>query len=171
LFLTLLLGGLWHGAAWHFVLWGAFHGLLLGAARALSSSSGKPKLDVPRWLRLVQTLAFFHITCLGWALFRAPTLEGCAVAWRKLCLLEGLELRAWLAHLAEIHEMHPVAIWFGVFVIAWLLQYLYPRSSKELVAQLWRLPMLPRAFAIASLTYLVMLLSPLKPPAFIYFQF
>ena len=172
LLLTMLIGGLWHGASWQFVLWGAFHGCLLVAAKALQGRlSGRLKLERPRWLRPVQTLAFFHITCLGWALFRAPGLEACGVAWRKLLLLDGLQLRAWLSHLAELRELTPVALWFGVFVIAWLLQYLQPRSSKELVADLWSWPMPPRAFAIASLAYLALLLSPLKPPAFIYFQF
>jgi alginate O-acetyltransferase complex protein AlgI len=172
LFLTMLLGGLWHGAAWHFLLWGAFHGLLLCAARALASrwpSTGQ--LAARRWFRPVQTLVFFHITCLGWALFRAPTLEACVLSWRKLFLFEGLQLRAWLAHLAALRELQPVELWFGVFVLAWLFQYLQPRSSKELVAQLWRWPLLPRALAVASLAYLAMLLAPLKPPAFIYFQF
>jgi len=172
LFLTMLLGGLWHGAAWHFVLWGAFHGLLLGAARALRGRwPGVQKLSASRWLRPLQTLAFFHVTCLGWALFRAPTLEACIQAWRKLLLLDGLQLRPWLAHLAELQELTPISLWFGLFVCAWLFQYLQPRSSKDLIAQLWGWPLLPRAIAVASLAYLAMLLAPLKPPAFIYFQF
>jgi hypothetical protein len=58
-----------------------------------------------------------------------------------------------------------------MFVCAWLFQYLQPRSSKDLVAQVWTWPLLPRAVAVASLAYLVLLLAPLKPPAFIYFQF
>jgi len=172
LFLTMLLGGLWHGAAWHFVLWGAFHGLLLVVARALARRWPRTlQLAERRWFRPVQSLAFFHVTCLGWALFRAPTLDACVQAWHKLLLFEGLQLRAWLGHLATLKELRPAALWFGVFVLAWLFQYLQPRSSKELVAQLWRWPLLPRALAVASLAYLAMLLAPLSPPAFIYFQF
>jgi D-alanyl-lipoteichoic acid acyltransferase DltB (MBOAT superfamily) len=172
LLLTMLLGGLWHGAAWHFVLWGAFHGLLLCAARALAERwPGWRQLAARPWLRPLQALVFFHITCLGWALFRAQTLEACVQSWRKLLLFEGLQLRPWLAHLAELQELAPVYVCLALFASAWLLQYLQPRSTKDLVVQVWGWPLLPRALAVASLAYLAMLLAPLKPPAFIYFQF
>ena len=168
LFLTMLIGGLWHGAAWHFVLWGAFHGLLLIVARAVS---GRIPLPSPRWARPLRALAFFHLTCLAWALFRAPTLEACALAFRKLLLFDGLELGPWLTHLAELRELRTIAAWFIAFVAAWLLQVLRPESSKELAERLWRWPALPRALALASLAYLAMLLAPLDPPDFIYFRF
>jgi alginate O-acetyltransferase complex protein AlgI len=168
LMLTMLLGGLWHGAAWHFVLWGAYHGLLLIAARALG---GRLTRGWPSWTRPLQTLAFFHLVCLGWALFRVGSLEDCLAAWRKLLLFDGLGLGPWLAQLAEMRELVPVVSWFCVFVAAWLMQYLRPQSSKELVAALWRWPALPRALAVGSLVYLAMLLAPLSPPEFIYFRF
>jgi D-alanyl-lipoteichoic acid acyltransferase DltB (MBOAT superfamily) len=172
LLLTMLLGGLWHGAAWHFVLWGAFHGVLLCAARLLARRSpALQALQSRPWLRPLQTLAFFHVTCLGWALFRAQTLDACIQVWRKLLLFEGLQLRPWLAHLRELQELAPISLCFALFACAWLLQYLQPRSSKDLVAQIWGWPLLPRALTVASLAYLAMLLAPLKPPAFIYFQF
>ena len=77
LMLTMLLGGLWHGAAWTFVLWGAFHGVWLALHRLVTETfPGRPR--TPRWLRVVVT---FHLVCLGWVLFRAgsPT-----VAWEML---------------------------------------------------------------------------------------
>ena len=168
LFLTMLIGGLWHGAAWHFVLWGAYHGFLLIAARALGD---RIPFSLPSWARPLRVLAFFHLTCLGWALFRAPSLSACALAWRKLLLIDGLELGAWLTHLAEVRELRPIAAWFVTFVAAWLLQLAKPESSKELAERLWRWPTLPRAIAVASLAYVAMLLAPLDPPDFIYFRF
>lgn len=121
--------------------------------------------------RGVRALLFFQLTCLGWALFRAPSLEACAQVWRKLLLFEGLDLWAWLGHLAARNEVGPVALWAAVFVSAWLIQNLVPESSKELVARLWRWPSVPRALVLASLLYAAMLLAPLDPPEFIYFQF
>jgi alginate O-acetyltransferase complex protein AlgI len=168
LMLTMLLGGLWHGAAWHFVLWGGFHGALLVAARALR---GRVPFSLPSWARPLQTLGFFYLTCLGWALFRAPTLAACGAAWRKLLLLDGVDLRAWLAHLASLGELRPVLLWAGVFAAAWVLQVLRPESSKELADRILRWPALPRTIAVAGLAYLAMLLSPLDPPDFIYFRF
>jgi D-alanyl-lipoteichoic acid acyltransferase DltB (MBOAT superfamily) len=72
LMITMLLGGLWHGAAWTFVLWGAFHGIILVIYRALGISSEKP---APKWLAVAQGLIMFHLICLGWLLFRAHNLE------------------------------------------------------------------------------------------------
>jgi D-alanyl-lipoteichoic acid acyltransferase DltB (MBOAT superfamily) len=68
LFLTMLLGGLWHGAAWTFVLWGAFHGVGLSAEHAL----GKRVNRVPVWLRWFIT---FHLVVFGWILFRSQSLD------------------------------------------------------------------------------------------------
>ena len=65
LMLTMVLGGLWHGAAWTFVLWGAFHGCGLVAEHALGG-----RLRAPGWLRW---LATFHLVVFGWILFRAQS--------------------------------------------------------------------------------------------------
>jgi D-alanyl-lipoteichoic acid acyltransferase DltB (MBOAT superfamily) len=66
LMLTMVLGGLWHGAAWTFVLWGAFHGLGLIAEHALGG-----RLRLPAWLRWFVT---FHLVVFGWILFRSQSL-------------------------------------------------------------------------------------------------
>jgi D-alanyl-lipoteichoic acid acyltransferase DltB (MBOAT superfamily) len=167
LFLTMLLGGLWHGAAWNFVLWGAFHGVLLVAARWLTARFGW-RGERFAWLRVA---VFFHVTCLGWALFRSSTLQGCALIWRKLLLVDGLSLRPWIEHLRSERELVPVSLWLGVFLLAGSLQYFYPRTSSDLVAAIGRAPLVPRMLLVASLFFVVMLLSPLSPPAFVYFQF
>jgi len=71
--ITMLLGGLWHGAAWHFVAWGAFHGLLLVLYRPFRNRTGG---DEPRrgWRFWLSVLFFFHLVCFGWLLFRAQNL-------------------------------------------------------------------------------------------------
>ena len=63
LFLTMLLGGLWHGAAMHFVIWGALHGAWLILERLIGAERW------PRWLGILFT---FHFVCLCWIFFRAP---------------------------------------------------------------------------------------------------
>jgi alginate O-acetyltransferase complex protein AlgI len=69
LILTMLLGGLWHGASWMFVIWGAYHGLLLVADRLINFKFvDGDNLEV--WLR---RLVMFQFTCLGWVLFRSAT--------------------------------------------------------------------------------------------------
>jgi D-alanyl-lipoteichoic acid acyltransferase DltB (MBOAT superfamily) len=66
LMITMVLGGLWHGAAWTFVLWGAFHGAGLATERALGG-----RLALPRWFKW---LVFFHLIVFSWVLFRSQSL-------------------------------------------------------------------------------------------------
>ena len=66
LFLTMLIGGLWHGASWNFVLWGGYQGLILIIYRLLNLAPRKSKLS-----QFIFLLSFFHFTMFGWLLFRA----------------------------------------------------------------------------------------------------
>jgi alginate O-acetyltransferase complex protein AlgI len=95
LFLTMLLGGLWHGAAWNYVLWGAYQGALLCGHRLLthghetlpsSAEAVKGTTDIhggavnaPRLLPLyisapLRIIVFFLFCCYGWLLFRAHSI-------------------------------------------------------------------------------------------------
>lgn len=70
LFLTMLLGGLWHGAAWTFVFWGFLHGLGLAAHKIwMEQRSAGRAPALPRWLGWAVTYAF---VCFAWIFFRAP---------------------------------------------------------------------------------------------------
>ncbi len=84
LMLTMVLGGLWHGALWNFVLWGFYHGVLLCGFRLLSRRRVAPSSEAfprPRrsWgravMRALGILVFFQITCYGWLLFRADSFQ------------------------------------------------------------------------------------------------
>ena len=76
--LTMLLGGLWHGAAWNFVLWGAWHGLLLIGHRLFAPLvAGRNFLKTQKSLpvgHLLSMVLMFHLVCLGWILFRSGSL-------------------------------------------------------------------------------------------------
>lgn len=77
LMLTMVLGGLWHGASWNFVIWGALHGGALAVNRAWQRR--KPRSPVTpntsRWTlgHVVAVVATFHFVCFAWIFFRAPT--------------------------------------------------------------------------------------------------
>ncbi len=84
LMITMLLGGLWHGAAWSFVLWGALHGSFLAYERWRDErrhARGVPDPPDTIGRRIVSRLIVFHLVCLGWILFRAGSLT---VAWEVL---------------------------------------------------------------------------------------
>ena len=68
---TLLLSGLWHGASWHFVVWGAYHALLLVGWRA-----GRLLLGSREPPRVLAVPVMFLLTNVGWVIFREPTLDG-----------------------------------------------------------------------------------------------
>ena len=78
LFLTMLLGGLWHGAAVRFVLWGALHGVALALHKmwlAIVPGAKTFGKDMNPLMRIMGVLLTFHIVCLGWLLFRAEDMQ------------------------------------------------------------------------------------------------
>lgn len=74
---TMLLGGLWHGASWTFVFWGGYHGVgqIIGRRRrAVRTARGLPAEPVDPWRRAWARFVTFQVVCLGWLFFRADTL-------------------------------------------------------------------------------------------------
>ncbi|MGB3512482.1 MAG: MBOAT family O-acyltransferase, partial [Microcoleaceae cyanobacterium] len=73
---TMVLGGLWHGAGWNFILWGFYQGSLLCIYRFFTPKSKTKNTHIQGFLRsLITTLLFFILTCYGWLLFRANSLN------------------------------------------------------------------------------------------------
>ena len=76
LLLTMLLGGLWHGAAWTFVAWGAIHGAGLAVERLrgdVRRALGRPAPPDTMWRRVLGRVVTFHVVCFGWIFFRADS--------------------------------------------------------------------------------------------------
>lgn len=90
--LTLVISGLWHGAAWNFVLWGAYHGLLLvverlwGALRGVGRHAGRHRHRLPLWKAVPQWAITFLLVQVGWLFFREAD---AAMLWRDLTLVPG----------------------------------------------------------------------------------
>jgi len=89
LMVTMVLGGLWHGAAWTFVLWGFYHGVLLIVNRVVAEAAGPPR--TPRWVRQIVT---FHLVCIGWVFFRAQSLADALTVFERIATM-GLEFAYW----------------------------------------------------------------------------
>jgi D-alanyl-lipoteichoic acid acyltransferase DltB (MBOAT superfamily) len=94
LMLTMLLGGLWHGASWHFVVWGGLHGLALIVHRFWSRRRpDPPESEEPSALRRVKALVSWGLTMLvvllSWVFFRAPTLGAAVAVLRALAHPSG----------------------------------------------------------------------------------
>ena len=113
LWLVMLLGGFWHGAQWNFLVWGAFHGMLL----ALERSQGKESFyrGLPRPLRVTGT---FLLVLLGWVLFRA---ESITQAVQYLGSMFGLRPAGPAAPLlaAELYSGHHLLVFFLCAFLVW----------------------------------------------------
>ncbi len=73
LMITMLLGGLWHGASWNFVIWGGLHGVALAGTRMWQRRAGATRGGSDEWAPLKIFLTFQYV-CFAWVFFRAPTL-------------------------------------------------------------------------------------------------
>jgi alginate O-acetyltransferase complex protein AlgI len=155
LLITMILGGLWHGAAWTFIAWGALHGVGQVLERAV-----RTHVDLPStWLtRSAGRLVTFHVVCLGWILFRSDSLAS------------ARDLIAGLGHWGMRTELvTPTAV---LAVALALLYQLMPRSLPGSVTALFaRLDPVPQGAligaGIAGITYL----GPSGVPPFIYYRF
>ena len=80
---VMALCGLWHGAAWHFVVWGLWHGVGLGLGQLTRRVRPRPSSPGPVQ-RAVYTALTFHYVCFGWVLFAAPSLRAAGVAFARM---------------------------------------------------------------------------------------
>jgi alginate O-acetyltransferase complex protein AlgI len=156
LFLTMLLGGLWHGASWNFIIWGALHGGMLAIHRKYASLTAT--IPRPAWFRPLGVFVTFHFVCFCWLFFRAPTLD---VVWEVLHALNTTGLDA-----ANISPALMVAI-FGTLAI-----HLSPiRFEHRLRDRLLALPVPLLAILLTALVILLSRIKGLDVVPFIYFQF
>jgi hypothetical protein len=86
---TMILIGFWHGAAWIFIAWGGWHGLLLILENLLHI---KPKDQA---VKILQGVLVFHLVGIGWVLFGSESFEA---AWRYLINLFSFSQMSWLPH-------------------------------------------------------------------------
>jgi alginate O-acetyltransferase complex protein AlgI len=93
LFLTFLIGGLWHGAAWTFVLWGALHGIGLSINHWWAGwrIRSQAKRREQWWSKSLAVLVTFNFVCLAWVVFRSESLAG---AWEVLKRLGAFQFAA-----------------------------------------------------------------------------
>jgi alginate O-acetyltransferase complex protein AlgI len=170
LMLTMLLGGLWHGAGWTFVFWGAYHGLLLSIhriwqrrSRMEDRGSNNQTDDSPSSIHQLRSSLNIALTflcvCLGWVFFRAQTF---AIAWT---MVRHLALPTSGAHLS----LDSALLVYCCFVLV-LLGHLFG-STFTLRTIERRLPAPVLGTALGLLVVLVLLLIPESSKGFIYFRF
>lgn len=175
LLITMLLGGLWHGARWNFVLWGAYHGALLAIFRLPWVMRVEAWMDSAKGWRIpllvLRRFAFFQLVCLSWALFRAQTLEQCGVLLAKMLNPAGWQLTTWFAEMKLSGEGNYLMLMMGLSAAIVLIQNFHPKGTHDIAVWVDRWPRAIAWLFVATVLTAAVALAPEKPPPFIYFQF
>jgi alginate O-acetyltransferase complex protein AlgI len=166
LMLTMLLGGLWHGANWTFVIWGGIHGAglsierfvrrVLGYETQAATSGDAPAGGlVSVWINRV---LIFHLVCLSWVFFRATSIQ------------EAFHMLSGVGRIEWIPEYGTAFMFLAAFTIPmFLLDLVNERRGEEYLFE--RLSATTRAAVAMSLVLVAVMFAGSSANAFIYFQF
>lgn len=170
LIMTMLLGGLWHGASWNFVIWGGYHGGILAAYRYISHKFGK-KL---KWLssffnerkaRIISIIITQYFVFLGWLIFRVKNTDHLGYVINKFIFLDFS---------SGIYEIISFCIQ-NKFLILLIFTFFYLHilsyKIKNIVERINSLKLKYWFFFIAFVMLLLFMFTPSLNTAFIYFQF
>ncbi|MDF1848257.1 MAG: hypothetical protein P1U69_13745 [Parvibaculaceae bacterium] len=153
LLITMVLGGLWHGANWTFIIWGALHGVAL----VLNHQMRGLPIRIPRWISI---FVIFHFVTFAWVFFRAPDLT------TALQVLAGPFIYDW-SNPGEIFQAHSFIIFLSLVFIAIhrFDNYSFVRFALKRVSGYVMVPVL------ATLWVLAITVSQGSSASFVYFDF
>jgi alginate O-acetyltransferase complex protein AlgI len=157
LFLTMLLGGLWHGAAWTFVFWGMYHGILLIAYRLVGLGLDENHRPLP--VKIIMGLVMFHLTCLGWLLFRAQNMATVSIFLQSIIMHPHGSPEAW--------ELLQNVLFYSWFLIFFQGLQMAMKTLNPMPRLHWLIRLNLWIFIVMSL----LCLPPSAPQKFIYFAF
>jgi alginate O-acetyltransferase complex protein AlgI len=161
---TMVLAGLWHGAAWTFVLWGAYQGVLLVAFRLVAlvrrGRRRPPGAWAFRWKDVPGAVGMFALTCYGWLLFRSESVSQAAGLTGRLLTGAGL---SWSV---AANVGVPVLVYAGPLLALHLAE-----AARGDLNTIPRAPLVVRYSVYAALVYALVLFSDFRGSEFIYFQF
>jgi D-alanyl-lipoteichoic acid acyltransferase DltB (MBOAT superfamily) len=151
IFITMFLGGLWHGAGWTFVLWGTYHGVLI----VLDHLMAKWGFRLPHWSAKCTT---FILVLYGWVWFRAASIQEAVAMTQALCGQAGVRFQS-LPYL-QLHQLAPLLAATG-------LALYFPNTEA------WSKKLRPTISWLAVLCCMWMMVSLFlnRASAFLYFQF
>jgi len=159
LLITFLLGGLWHGAGWTFIAWGALHGVYLIVERAYAGwAAGREKKPGGWALTFFQRCMVWHLVCFSWLFFRCQTFSESREMLRALTRLEAT----------------PLILGSGVgfmILLGYLTQYLDGSRLEPLWDRVARLHPVALGAVSALVLTVILALGPKGVAPFIYFQF
>jgi alginate O-acetyltransferase complex protein AlgI len=154
--LTMMLGGLWHGISWNFLIWGALHGVALGVVFAWKRRRSVPSPAL--WTKVLGGILTFNFVCFTWIFFRAGTLENAGA------ILRGLAGLTW-----GVGNITPILA--AVLLAAALVHCLSPKWFEGGVSLAARVPFWAQGLAMAALILLIQTLAGRGSAPFVYGNF
>lgn len=164
LIITMLLGGLWHGASWNFIVWGGLHGVALAVNKFYRTVTGKARDWEPHGFRkLIGVIITFHFVCFAWIFFRNSTFEASMTMINQVFRSFTPQL---LPQLVE-------GYWkvFILMGIGFLLHFSPDKWQDACSRGVTKLPLLGKAVLLVALIYIVVQMKSTEIQPFIYFQF
>ncbi|AGC76654.1 D-alanyl-lipoteichoic acid acyltransferase DltB (MBOAT superfamily) [Nonlabens dokdonensis] len=161
LFMTMLLGGLWHGASWKFVLWGAMHGSVLAVEKAF---------NIPKWtskniaLKLIAGILTFHFVAFCWIFFRASDFTNALNIIDNIGMLEWSPQNWW----SVIAGYQNVAI---IMLIGFLWHFIPQKWQDQQLLNFHRIPVVGKVVLFAATIWIISATASSEVQPFIYFQF
>lgn len=163
--LTMLIGGLWHGASWRFVAWGALHGVALATHKFFISKFAffTPEGSKVWWRRVLGIIITFHIVCLGWVFFRAESFS------LALEMLEQVVLdfrgEIWLDFISGYDKV------FGILLLGYITHFVSDKHYKLIENFFIKLPTIGYYTLFTVAVWIVLQFQGTSSQPFIYFQF
>ncbi|MBX9689409.1 MAG: hypothetical protein K2X27_22055 [Candidatus Obscuribacterales bacterium] len=175
LFLTMAIGGLWHGASWSFVVWGMFHGIALIVHRefqAFKASREQLKAFVDSKIgTLLSIILTFHAACIGWVFFRIQDVSQAFMVAKRMLFFSPIMTKAENHSFLVLKPELPVLVPVVMMMVITLLIANLPVSAASEKGWFKKAPApLKAAFCTAMLIAIITFLPDTSAP-FIYFQF
>lgn len=164
LFITMFLGGLWHGASWNFILWGSFHGIALALHKAWMTVTKRKKGEERHgFRRVLGVVVTFHFVCFCWIFFRNADINNSMDMLGQIFTTFRPQL---FPQLVE-------GYWrvFALMVLGFLLHFAPDSWENAFCRGVIRLPFLGKAVMMVAMIYLVVQMKSSEIQPFIYFQF
>jgi len=158
LLLTMLLGGLWHGAAWNFVIWGAFHGIILILYRLFEKYQSNTSLQINNNIAAIpMMMLMFILTIFGWLIFRANSVD---------------QIWYFITNFSFQSTSTSGNLWFNLifFITPLIIVQVFQHYKKDLLIVL-KLPSVLLALFYAFLIIWISIFGARESTEFIYFQF
>lgn len=163
-FMTMLLGGLWHGASWNFVIWGSVHGVALCAHKWLRERLGHDKhYQSKGWRHVAAVVLTFHLVCFSWLFFAGTSFEASANMLTQIFTnFQPQLIGQFLMGYPEVSML---------MVLGFVIHFLPTRWNDNTAALLARAPLVVNALLLIIMIIWVVQVKGSDVQPFIYFKF